>query len=167
METKISGRLKLRGVLKQFCTFWLSGHLYGVDILDVKEVNPEAAFTEIFHAPREVKGFVNIRGQIHLILDLRRILGLKDRPVDEKSRLVLFKPGVGESFGVLVDRISDVIEIDEGLIESGGLVHEEALAGDDRAEADELISGVCRLEQTLLLLINARNLLKHVEHVTV
>jgi len=149
------------GEIKQYCTFWLAGRLYGVDILHVKEVNPEIRFTTIFHAPREVTGYVNIRGRIHLILDLRRVLGLADKPVDEKSRIVLFKPTVGESFGVLVDRISEVVEIDVGLIESGGLVNEAT--GEDKGEISELFSGVCRLEDTLLLIINARNLLKTIE----
>jgi purine-binding chemotaxis protein CheW len=151
---------------KQYCTFWLAGRLYGVDILDVKEVNPEAAFTEAPHAPKEVCGFVNIRGQIHLILDLRRILGLKEKPVDEKSRLVLFKPVVGESFGVLVDSISDVVEVEESLIETGGLVDVETPggpSGEDKPEQAGPISAVCRLKNMLLLIINARSLLKVVE----
>lgn len=151
---------------KQFCTFWLASHLYGVDILDVKEVNPEPGFTDVFHAPREVHGFVNIRGQIHLILNLRRILGLKEKPVDDKSRLVLFKPVVGESFGVLVDMIGDVVEVAESLIEAGDLADAEPLSGsggDDKSEPMALISAVCRLKTSLLLIINARALLKCVD----
>lgn len=150
------------GKIKQFCTFRLAGRRYGVDILDVKEVNQETAFTKIYHAPKEVMGYVNIRGRIHLILDLRRILGMRGAHVDEKSRLVLFKPNVGESFGVLVDAVSDVVETDESLIESGSIVNEE-LGADERNEAVDLISGVCRLKDSLLLIINARNLLKIVD----
>ncbi len=150
------------GKIKQFCTFRLAGRRYGVDILDVKEVNQEAAFTKIYHAPKEVMGYVNIRGRIHLILNLRRILGMRGARVDEKSRLVLFKPKVGESFGVLVDAVSDVVETDESLIESGSIVNEE-LGTDERNEAVDLITGVCRLKDSLLLIINARNLLKIVD----
>lgn len=150
------------GKIKQFCTFRLAGRRYGVDILDVKEVNQEAAFTKIYHAPKEVMGYVNIRGRIHLILNLRRILGMRGAQVDGKSRLVLFKPNVGESFGVLVDAVSDVVETDESLIESGSIVNEE-LGTDERNEAVDLITGVCRLKDSLLLIINARNLLKIVD----
>ena len=55
----------------RYCTFRLSGRLYGVDIEDVKEINTEVNFTPIFHASREIKGYINIRGQIYLLLDLR------------------------------------------------------------------------------------------------
>ena len=58
-----------------FCTFRLDGHLYGVDVLDVKEVTTATTATPISHAPDEVMGLVNIRGQIYLALDLRRLLG--------------------------------------------------------------------------------------------
>lgn len=153
--------------IRQYCTFWVSGHLYGVDILNVKEVNPEATFTEVFHAPEEVRGFVNIRGQIHLILDLRRILGLEPQEVSEKSRLVLFKPIVGESFGVLVDSIGDVVEAPDEQIETGGLVNEDLPGAEERVESSPLISGVCRLEGALLLIINARNLLRVIEKAVV
>ncbi|MGE4298827.1 MAG: chemotaxis protein CheW [Desulfovibrionaceae bacterium] len=146
------------GKKKLFCTFWLAGRLYGVDILDVKEVNPEISFTTVHHAPSEVSGFVNIRGQIHLILDLRRILGFTEGDRGERSRLVLFKPTVAESFGILVDRISDVVEVDEDRIESGHLA--EDAGGDPKGDSSGIISGVCRLEDSLLLIINARDLLK-------
>ncbi len=81
---------------RQFCTFWLSGRLFGVQILDVKEIHPEVAITPIFHAPRTVKGYVNIRGQVYLILDLRPMLGFESCEVDRKSCLVIFKTTVGE-----------------------------------------------------------------------
>ena len=163
MQTETEKKDSSGKPIKQFCTFWLSGRLYGVDILDVKEVNQEARFTEVFHAPKKVKGLVNIRGRIHLILDLHRILGFKVREQGRKSRLVLFKPSVGESFGVLVDGIGDVIEVEERLIESGELADRDVTSGEKGIDVHELISSVCRLEETLLLIINARNLLKVID----
>ena len=59
-----------------FCTFRVDGRLFGVDILDVKEVTAETTFTRVAHAPDEVLGLVNIRGHIYLALDLRRLLGM-------------------------------------------------------------------------------------------
>lgn len=151
--------------LRQFCSFTLSGRLLGVDILHVKEVNTERAFTPVPHAPPEVMGFVNVRGQIHLILDLRRILGLPPAEAGEKSRLVLFKPTVGEAFGVQVDSIGDVVEVAESSIESGAAVQDrlsEECMDVDGAPAD-MVAGVCRLQQELMLVVNARNLLSAVE----
>jgi purine-binding chemotaxis protein CheW len=144
---------------RRFCAFRLAGRLYGTDILDVKEVNPETAFTPVFHAPEEVRGLVNIRGRIHLILDLRRILGFEFREADEQSRLVLFKPAVGESFGVLVDSIDDVVEVGAERIETGGLAEEEDIFSTEPGQdPHNVVTGVCRLQDTLLLILDARTL---------
>ena len=144
---------------RRFCAFRVAGRLYGVDILDVKEVNPETGFTPVFHAPKAVRGYVNIRGRIHLILDLRRILGFEPLETDEQSRLVLFKPTVGESFGVLVDSIDDVVEVEAERIESGGLAEEEDItSGEAGQDPHNVVTGVCRLQDTLLLILDAQAL---------
>ena len=100
-----NAELAVEGISRQFCTLWVSGKLFGFDILDVKEVNLETDFTPISHSPAEVKGYVNVRGQIYLILDLRVLLGLDPAEIQRESRLVLFKPSIGESIGVLVDKV--------------------------------------------------------------
>src|SRR4051812_2666120 len=101
-----------------FCTFRVDGRLFGVDILDVKEVTAETTYTRVAHAPDEVLGLVNIRGHIYLALDLRRLLGMPTTEVTGESRLVLFKPSVGSAFGVVVDRISEIQSVESIHIES-------------------------------------------------
>ena len=103
---------------RQFCTFRIRGRLYGIDIKDVKEVSPETSFTKIFHAPSSVKGYMNIRGRIYLLLDLRQMLGLETKAVDDTSRVILFKDEVDENFGILVDHIADIVTTDEAQIEN-------------------------------------------------
>src|SRR5947208_1007838 len=118
-----------------FCTFRLNEGLYGVDILDAKEVTAETAFTHVPHAPDEVMGLVNIRGHIYLALDLRRLLDMPATVVTGDSRLVLFKPAVGNAFGVMVDAISDIRTVDASRMESfarGG--QEVVAAGAGRAD---------------------------------
>ena len=146
---------------RQFCTFSLEEKLFGVDILDVKEINSTAEFTPIFHAAEEIKGYVNIRGQIHLILDLRLLIGYKSREVEETGRLVLFKTDVGENFGVLVDRIGDVVTVDETMIEERSKGDYQSSDLEDTRLAD-ISSGVCKLEGNLLVILDARKFLNEV-----
>ncbi len=146
------------GTLRQFCTFTLSDRLFGVDILDVKEINSTAEITPVFHAPKEIRGYVNIRGQIHLILDLRRLLGFNPAVIGSDSRLVLFKPGVGENFGVVVDRIGDVVSVQEDRIEEQNK--------EDEAETQSMANlslGVCKLDKTLMLILDPKKFLKAVK----
>lgn len=146
---------------RMFCTFRAGHRLYGVDILDVKEVTAETGYTRVAHAPDEVLGLVNIRGHIFLALDLRRLLGLPGAVVTGDSRLVLFKPAVGGSFGVIVDAISDIQTADADRIESFGRAEMEAaaLAGG----RVDLIDAVCELPDELLVVLNPRRFLAVVE----
>jgi len=144
--------------IRQFCTFRINGRLYGVDIRDVKEVCPQAGFTPIFHAPRAVKGYLNIRGRIYLLLDLRRILGLEDKAPDEASRVILFKPETGENFGILVDNIADIVTADHAQIENRRKQDRALPEGAERRGAD-IAQGICKMEKELLVMLNAGNLL--------
>ena len=156
METK---KEKVAVQNLQFCTFWLSGRLFGVHILDVKEIYPEVSITPIFHAPNEVKGYVNIRGQVYLILDLRPMLGFESKEIDRKSCLVIFKNTVGEPCGVLVDQIGDVVEIASDQIEAGA----GDGGGQDKMGAAGMVQSVCKLPQSLLVVLDARKFLGSVE----
>ena len=146
--------------IRQFCTFYISDLLFGVDIIDVKEINSCVEITPIFHASREMRGYVNIRGEIHLVIDLRMLLGFESKSMDDASRIVLFKHDVDESFGILVDRIGDVVEVDEANIEENMDDQKGTQDHDRRVLESELIQSVCKLEDTLLVILDARKVLK-------
>lgn len=144
-----------------YCTFRLDGRLFGIDILDVKEVTTETACTRIAHAPDEVLGLVNIRGHIYLALDLRRMLGLAATTVTCDSRLLLFKSTVGPAFGVVVDEIAEIHTVSPDHIDSYADGSPDVLPG-GTGRAD-LITAVCRLPDELLVVLNSRKLLSIVE----
>jgi purine-binding chemotaxis protein CheW len=144
-----------------FCTFRVDGRLFGVDILDVKEVTAETTYTRVAHAPDEVLGLVNIRGHIYLALDLRRLLGIPATQVTSDSRLLLFKPSVGSAFGVVVDEISEIQTVDSNRIEAFTRIDHEAAATNVRRV--NLIDAVCKLAGELLVVLNPRRFLAVVE----
>lgn len=147
-----------------FCSFYAGGNLFGIRILDVKEVTSEVAITPVFHAPPEVRGYVNIRGQIHLVLDFRMLLGFSteknNRTEDSSNCVILLKPHVGEAFGLLVDRVGDVIETDSSVIEENLNQNQSGEAGKYRSD---IIKSVCKLDKGLMGIIDASEILKIVE----
>jgi len=144
--------------IRQFCTFRIDERLYGVDIQDVREISPETGFTQIFHAPPAVKGYMNVRGRIYLLLDFRRMLGLGDKATDGASRVILFKSEVGENFGILVDNIADIETVDGAQIENRRRQDRELPEGGERRGSD-IALGICKMQKELLVIINSRNLL--------
>lgn len=146
-----------RQVMRQYCTFRLGGRLFGVEIQSVREVNRRTEFTKVPHAPEGVVGHINVRGQVFLILDLARMFGLPHKSVDEKSRVVLFKPAVAELIGILVDEIGDIVETDAALEQRfEGAEHQRATSGN--AIRTDVVLGVCQLPGDLLVVLDARRL---------
>jgi len=147
-------------ITRRFCTFRLSERLYGVDIRDVKEINIETDYTPIFHAPEQVRGYINVRGQVYLLLDLRKIFDFEEKEIDKNNRVVLFMPNVGDPCGILVDSIDDVVTVNEEHIENRRK-KQNAHDGSDRRGID-VGKGVCKLRDELLIILDAKKLLDSV-----
>lgn len=151
----------------QLCSFWLAERLFGVNIKDVKEINSNVEITPIYHAHEFIDGYMNIRGQIHLVVNLRKAYGFEPRPIDEKTRVIIFKQSVDEAFGIVVDSVADVIETTEDRIvdrREGEL--EEGLdmgVREKRRSQKTLTIGVCRLESNLMVVLNANGILDAVD----
>ena len=141
-----------------FCTFEAAGRLFGVPLIDIKEINAETNCTRIAHAPQSVQGYVNIRGQIVLGLDLKRILDLPINEGEQTKRLVIFKSTVGPAFGLLVDEIGEIASVSHEDISADTSSLSAALQG-----PSGLIKNVCRLPNQLLIVLDPRKLLPIIE----
>jgi purine-binding chemotaxis protein CheW len=134
-----------------YCTFRLAGRLFGVDVGLVKEVSTRTGLTPVPLASASVLGLVNLRGQLHLVLDLQRLLGLGTSAVTAASRLVVFKPVVGEAFGLLADAAGDVVRLGPG--------QTERYMPDDPARAGGLVTGIGKTDNELIILVDPHRLL--------
>jgi purine-binding chemotaxis protein CheW len=146
---------------KLFCTFRANGLLFGVDMLDVKEVTTQTRSTNVPHTPDEVTGLVNIRGQIYLALDIRRLLGMEAAELTADSRLILFKPSVGSAFGILVDEVAGIHQADSEEIDELAIAANADITSSVRRV--DLIESLCKLPTELLVVLNPRKFLGIVE----
>jgi purine-binding chemotaxis protein CheW len=129
----------------KFCTFTLDGLLFGVEVMKVQEVIRYLAMTRVPLAPSVVRGLINLRGQIVTAVDLRRRLGLRERPDDQSPMNVVVRTE-DEAVSLLVDEIGDVREVEESAFERPP----ETLRG----EARDLIRGAYKLKDRLLLVLD-------------
>jgi purine-binding chemotaxis protein CheW len=130
---------------RQYCTFFLDGHYFGIDVLQVQEVIRYQEMTRVPLAPAVVRGLINLRGQIVTAIDLRRRLDLPDRPAGERPVNVVVQTDDGP-VSLLVDEIGDVLRVPEGAFERPP----ETLRG----AARELIRGAYKLDGRLLLILD-------------
>lgn len=144
-----------------YCTFRLADRLHGINILDVKEIKANTTFTPVFHAPKEIKGYVNIRGHIYLILDLPVLMKHENTAGNTGKHLIIFKQSVSDSLGIVVDNIGDVVEINTADIEERrkrGNASGQSVDNERRRSPDFSV-GVCKLKEELMIVIEPRNFL--------
>jgi purine-binding chemotaxis protein CheW len=101
-------------VLQQL-TFDLAGEEYGVEILAVREIRGWSRVTRIPQTPAYLLGVLNLRGAIVPIMDLRLRFGLERESYGDSTVVIIV--AIGERlFGIVVDAVSDVIDIDPAAV---------------------------------------------------
>ncbi len=130
----------------QYCTFKLDGHLFGVPVGSVQEVLKQQELTTVPRAPLEVRGLINLRGQIITTLELRTRLGLGARPSGSPAVNVVVRTSDGDVVSLLVDEIGDVLEPGEESFE----LPPETVPARIRA----LVTSVSKLDEQLMLVLD-------------
>jgi purine-binding chemotaxis protein CheW len=130
---------------QQFCTFFLKDQFFGVPVQQVQEVIRYQEMTRVPLVPPVIRGLINLRGQIVMAIDLRRRMGMDDRPDSELPMNVVVRTEDG-AVSFLVDEIGDVLEAEEQSFERPP----ETLQGPAR----EMVRGVYKLPERLMLVLD-------------
>lgn len=131
-------------------TATVGDHLFGIPIGRVHDVFRVGQLTPVPLAPPAIAGLLNLRGRIVTAIDLRMRLGLDAQPIQEGA-LAIGIEAAPDSFGLLVDRIGDIVELDPDSFDDNPIHLDPAWR--------ELSAGVHRLEGKLLILVDVTALL--------
>jgi len=140
----------------QLVTFQLGEELYGVDIMDVKEIVKVQNVRPIPNAPYYVEGIINLRSEIIPIINLHKRFHLKKLIISEDDELDEDEGGFiildieGNRIGVIIDRVARVIPVDRGDIKPPP----QMLSG----IGTEYIHGVVRQDSGYLIILDTRRL---------
>lgn len=91
-----------------FCTFHVDHLLIGIEVWRVQEVVRYQPMTPVPRGPGEVRGLINLRGQIVTAIDVRRWLDLPPREEEEEPMNAVVRLG-DEAISLLVDRAGEVV----------------------------------------------------------
>lgn len=145
----MSGRTEMRSVNVQssgrVSTFQVGGLFFGIDVLRVQEVLRYQPMTRVPKAPEVIEGMMNLRGQIVMAIDLRRLLRFPARADGGQPMNVVIRTENGP-VSLLVDEIGDVLEVDNEAC--------ELPPSNLPAAARKLIRGVYKLEDRLMLVLD-------------
>ena len=135
----------------QFCTFYLGDLYFGIEVQKVQEVLREQPTTRVPLAHPAINGLINLRGQIVEAIDLRTRLGFPARAEGVAPMNVIVRTDDGP-VSLLADVIGDVVTVEEARFESPPDTLD--------ANARELISGVYKLSDRLLLVLDTVRVLQ-------
>jgi purine-binding chemotaxis protein CheW len=124
---------------QQYLTFLLGGEMFALAILNVKEIIEYGNLTEIPMMPAFIRGVINLRGSVVPVIDLSARFGAMATEIGRRTCIVIVEmkamenADVGQDVGIVVDAVSEVLEIPKGEIEPppsfGAKIRADFIAG--------------------------------------
>jgi len=133
------------GTLCEYVTFTTAGQLFGLPIECVQDVFKPTSITKVPLAGPEIAGVLNLRGRIVTAIELRSRLGLSARERGATPMAIGIEAR-GESFGLLVDVVGEVLKLPEAEREPNPVNLDRNLS--------RLAAGVYRLDGQLLVVLD-------------
>jgi len=128
--------------------FYLCGHLLGIDITLVKEINRNIDYTPVPGAPPQIVGLLNLRGQVVTLFSLAKLMEYEKDDGQARVACIILKakPNDPNYVGFLIDKPEDVLVVDEEMCEQppanvGGI-------------EGRYLSDLVKLKNELLMIIN-------------
>lgn len=138
----------------RWVTFKLESETYGINVMQVQEVLRVSEIASVPGAPDYVIGIINLRGNVVTVVDTRRRFGMASKEVDDLARIVIIETE-DQVVGILVDSVSEVVEIPGSEIETAPNVGTE--------ESAKYILGVTSRDSELLILVDLNKFLSEEE----
>jgi len=134
----------------QLVSFMLDEVEYGVDILSVHEILRYPEITRLPNTPKFIKGVINLRGNVLPVVDVRTRFGFPKGTITDLTRIIVVETE-GKQVGLLVDNVYQVVRIPVANVDSPS----ELIIG----VSEEFISGIGRLKDRLIVLLNMSHII--------
>ena len=141
-------------VMVRWVTFQLDREIYGVNVMQVREVLRYSDIAPVPGTPAYVLGIINLRGNVVTVIDTRMRFGLPSAEITDNTRIMIIE-SEKQVIGILVDSVAEVVDLDTADIDDTPNVGTE--------ESAKFICGVCNRNNELLILIDLNKLLSEEE----
>lgn len=137
----------------QIVTFTLDDQEFGLNILEVQEINKLTTVTKIPNSAGYIEGIINLRNKIIPIINLKKRMQFDnvDNINDKTARIIVVN--INETIvGFIVDSVSEVLRISQETVES--------LPDLINNVKSEYVKGVIRYNDRLLILIDLKKIIQ-------
>lgn len=127
------GKEKKVEELVQLVVFELDTQEYAIPIEDLREIIRIPEIAPVPNAPDFIRGILNLRGTIVVVIDLEKRFHLAHERAASASHIVIADVN-GSTFGVVVDKVAEVLRVPISKIQSApslvsSKIHAEHLKG--------------------------------------
>lgn len=141
--------------VEQYLSFIMDSEEYAVGILSVREIRGWSPVTPIPNTPDYVKGFINLRGIIVPIIDLRQRFNLEVIDYTDITVVIILntteEKDCKELVGIIVDAVAEVYDISTDSIRDGPNLGSKIDTG--------FIKGIVEIEDKIVILTEVQTLL--------
>jgi purine-binding chemotaxis protein CheW len=138
------------GNFVEYVTVLITDQLFGLPISRVQDVFMPVNMTRVPLSSPEIAGVLNLRGRIVTSIDMRCRLGLPKKE-DNRPPMAVGIEYKGESYGLLIDSVGEVLKLDESAREPNPVNLDARLA--------RISAGVHRLDGQLLVVLDVDRVL--------
>lgn len=142
-----------KGRVIQLIVFHLGEEEFGADIAQVREIIRAGTVTPIPDSPDFIKGITNVRGEIAVVIDLKKRFFLHTKEVQERH--IIMTEQEKNLFGLMVDEVTEVLRIPDSDIKTTP----ELVTKIDRI----YINGVLTLDNRLIIMLDLSKVLSEEE----
>jgi len=140
--------------ITQFLTFLLNNEIYGINILNIKEIVDYGNITKVPMTPKFIAGVINLRGNVVPVVDLALRFSQKASTRTKRSSVVILEIKHMEQYleiGITVDMVNEVLDISSDEIEPSPSFGTKIRT--------DFISGMGKVNDQLLVLLDIENIL--------
>lgn len=136
---------------RQIVVFTLGKEEFGVNISEVREIIRIEQITKIPNTETYIKGVINLRGGIIVVVDLAMKLQLQSKDADKNTRILVVEVG-SNTVGMVVDSATEVLRLGSNQVQPAPQIITSKIDAD-------YIEGVGILGERLLILLDLARVL--------
>jgi len=140
--------------VEQYLTFMLGGKVYGLEILNIKEIIEYGEVTDVPMMPGFISGVINLRGSVVPVIDLSQRFSGKPTEHTKRTSIIIIEVTNDDliiEVGVTVDIVNEVLDIHSGEIEPAPSLGSQIQTN--------FIRGMAKVDGKLLILLDIENVL--------
>ena len=149
--TAAAKAVSAEGAVTEYVTTMIGEQLFGMPISRVQDVFMPERLTRVPLSSSDVAGVLNLRGRIVTAIDMRARLGLP-KNADDKPPMAVGVELRGESYGLLIDSIGEVLKLPDDGREVNPVNLDPRMA--------KMSDGVHRLDGQLMVVLDVDRILQ-------